>query len=232
MKRFLVLGSVVLATVLLGASGGTAAPATGELQARVGPGFTISFTDDNGMRITKLDPGTYEIEVEDESSQHNFHLFGPGVDRATSVTGEGKETWTVTFKTGTYTYLCDPHPTSMRGQFTVGSGSQPPATGGGTATVTPKTKLVLTSGPGFTITLRTAGGKAVKAMKRGTYRLVVRDRSKIHNAHVIAPGFNRATTVPFVGTKAWKVKLAKPGTFRFLCDPHASSMRGSAKIVR
>ncbi len=30
-------------------------------------------------------------------------------------------------------------------------------------------------------------------MKLGTYKVVVRDRSRIHDAHVIAPGFNRAT---------------------------------------
>jgi plastocyanin len=225
------LATVLLATALLGASGGAAAPVTGELQARVGPGFTISFTDDAGTRITKLDPGTYVIEVEDESSQHNFHLMGPGVDKATSVAGEGKETWTVTFKDGTYTYQCDPHSSSMKGQFTVGSGSQPSATGGG-GVVTPKTRLVLTSGPGFTITLTTSSGKPVKAMRTGTYAVTVRDRSRIHNAHVVAPGFNRATKVAFVGTQKWKMKLAKPGTLRFLCDPHASSMRGTAKVVR
>jgi plastocyanin len=49
---------------------------------------------------------------------------------------------------------------------------------------------------------------------------------------VVAPGFNRATKVAFVGTQKWKMKLAKPGTLRFLCDPHASSMRGTAKVVR
>ena len=232
MSRLAVFATVLLATALLGASGGAAAPSTGELQARVGPGFTISFTDDAGTRITKLDPGTYVIEVEDESSQHNFHLMGPGVDKATSVAGEGKETWTVTFKEGTYTYLCDPHPTTMKGQFTVGGGSQPPATGGGAGMVTPKTRLVLTSGPGFTISLKTSAGKAVKALRTGTYAVTVRDRSRIHNAHVVAPGFNRATKAAFVGTQKWKMKLAKPGTLRFLCDPHASSMRGTAKVVR
>jgi len=63
--------------------------------------------------------------------------------------------------------------------------------------------------------------------------MVVRDRSRIHNAHVVAPGFNRKTTLPFVGAQRWKVKLARPGALRFLCDPHASTgMRGSARIVR
>jgi plastocyanin len=120
----------------------------------------------------------------------------------------------------------------MKGSFSVGTASAtPPSTGGNV--VTAKTRLVLTSGPGFSITLKTAAGKAVKTMKRGTYAVTVRDRSRIHNARVVAPGFNRATTVPFVGTQAWKVKLAKAGTLRFLCDPHASSgMKGSAKIVR
>jgi plastocyanin len=38
--------------------------------------------------------------------------------------------------------------------------------------------------------------------------------------------------VPFVGTQTWRMKLAKAGTLRFFCDPHASAgMRGSAKIV-
>lgn len=216
--------------MLLTATGGGATPTTGELQATVGPGFTISFTTDAGARITKLDPGTYTIQVEDESDQHNFHLFGPGVDRATTVAGEGKETWNVTFKDGLYTYVCDPHSSTMRGSFTVGSGSQP-STGGSTA-ITAKTKLVLTSGPGFSIALKTAAGKAVKTMKTGTYTVTVRDRSTMHNAHIVAPGYERKTTVPFVGTQTWKVRLAKAGTLRFLCDPHASRMRGSAKILR
>ena len=92
---------------------------------------------------------------------------------------------------------------------------------------------MLTTGPGFSITFETRAGKAVKSLKTGTYSVTVRDRSSMHNAHVIAPGFNRKTTVLFVGTQTWKVRLATAGTLRFLCDPHAASgMRGSAKIVR
>jgi len=100
--------------------------------------------------------------------------------------------------------------------------------------VTATTKLVLTSGPAFVITLKTARGKAVKTMKRGTYTMVVRDRSRVHNAHVAAPGFNRKTSpLTYKGSQTWKVKLKKTGTLRFLCDPHArGGMKGSAKIVR
>lgn len=76
-------------------------------------------------------------------------------------------------------------------------------------------------------------GKAVKTMKLGTYTMVVRDRGRIHNAHVVAPGFNRKTTpLTYTGTQTWKVSLRKAGTLRFLCDPHTLvGMKGSAKIV-
>jgi plastocyanin len=92
---------------------------------------------------------------------------------------------------------------------------------------------VLATGPGYSITLRTTAGKSVRSVKLGTYSVVVRDRSSIHNAHLAAPGYNRRTTVPFAGTQTWKVKLAKPGTLRFQCDVHVlQGMKGAAKIVR
>lgn len=220
-----------LAATLLGAgSGGSATVQATKLVGTVGPGFTITLRDAQGAAVTRLDPGAYEIEVRDLAEEHNFHLRGPGVDRSTSVAGTGTETWNVTLREGTYTFWCDPHPTSMRGTFTVGT---PPSSGPTSPVVTPKTRLVLTSGPGFSITLRTAAGAEVKTMKVGTYTMVVRDRSRIHNARVVAPGFKRATTLPFVGTQRWRVALTRPGTLRFLCDPHAlTGMRGSARIVR
>jgi len=80
--------------------------------------------------------------------------------------------------------------------------------------------------------LKTAAGASVEKLKRGTYTMTVRDRSRIHNAHVVAPGFTRQTTLPFVGTQTWRMKLAKVGTLRFYCDSHRlTGMRGSAKIV-
>ncbi|MDH4103715.1 MAG: plastocyanin/azurin family copper-binding protein [Thermoleophilia bacterium] len=236
MTRILTVAAALVAAALLPAAVGQAALGeNAKLHARVGPGFTINLTDASGARVTKLDPGTYDIEVEDEADVHNFHLRGPGVDRSTSVAGEGKELWTVEFTDGTYTYVCDPHASQMKGSFVVGNPpKQPPSSGsGGGGVVTSKTKLVLTSGPGFVITLKAGGGKTVKKMKRGTYTIVVRDRSPIHNAHVVAPGFNRKTTLRFVGSQTWKVKLARTGTLRFLCDPHAAAgMKGSAKVVR
>jgi plastocyanin len=231
--------AVVLACLVAAASlagGGGAAPAQNtKLFAVVGPEFTIVLRDSSGARVTRLDPGTYDIEVRDLSDEHNFHLTGPGVNRTTDVVETGTFNWTVTFTDGTYRYVCDPHVGSMSGSFTVGTGgatTPPPSGGGGGGAITAGTRLTLTSGPGFAISLRTASGRAVTAMRRGTYTVVVRDRSRIHNARLRAPGYNRATTVPFVGRQTWRVRLTRTGTLRFLCDPHAAQMKGSARIVR
>jgi plastocyanin len=92
----------------------------GTLQASVGPGCSISLTQ-NGVKVTHLDPGTYTINVNDQADIHNFDLFGPGVKESTGVDTIGTTTWTVTFTDGTYNYVCDAHPASMTGKFTVGT---------------------------------------------------------------------------------------------------------------
>ena len=235
MGRIAALAFAVVATSLVVAIGVSASPVQAtQLFATVGPGFTINLRDASGARVTKLDPGAYTIEVDDLSEEHNFHLTGPGVDRSTEVGDIGKVTWNVTFTDGTYRYVCDPHSVAMRGSFTVGAVTTPPPNSApGPSPVTSNSKLQLTSGPGFTITLKTTAGKAVKSMRTGTYTVVVRDRSRIHNAHLRGPGYNRATKpLTYTGSQTWKVKLARTGTLRFLCDPHSATMKGSAKIVR
>ena len=42
----------------------------------------------NGARVTHLTAGTYEIQVHDNSTFHNFHLTGPGVDQSTEIDDE------------------------------------------------------------------------------------------------------------------------------------------------
>lgn len=234
MTRVFALAVALAAAALVGAGQGAADRAqTPKLFASVGPGFGISLKNADGTQVTKVDPGTYDVVVKDLADEHSFHLTGPGVDRRTDVSETGEVTWTVTFTEAVYQYFCDVHPLAMRGTFTVGNppSTTPPPTPG---VVTAKSKLVLTAGPEEVITLKTSAGKAVKTMKLGTYTMVVRDRGRIHNAHVIAPGYNRKTSpLTFVGTQTWKVKLAKAGTLRFMCDPHAlTGMKGSAKIVR
>jgi len=233
MTRVLGLAAALLVAGLLGAADGAAVRAQNpKLFGSVGQGIVLR--DAQGNRVTKLDPGTYDIEVEDQSDFHTFHLVGPGVDERTEVEFTGTVNWTVTLKDGNYIYYCDVHPLSLRGAFVAGNPpAQPPPPPPTSGVVTSKTKLVLTAGPAQVITLKTSAGKAVKTMKLGTYTMVVRDRGRIHNAHVTAPGYNRKTSpLTYTGTQTWRVKLAKIGKLRFLCDSHALvGMKGSAKIV-
>src|SRR6266536_4448559 len=74
------------------------------LVARVGQNdsFTISLRDASGSPVTHLDPGTYDVEVHDLSQEHNFHLHGPGVNRATAVDDLEEAVWTVTLTDAKY----------------------------------------------------------------------------------------------------------------------------------
>ena len=81
--------------------------------------FTISLTDPQGQAIRNLAAGTYSMTIKDESSLHNFHLTGTGVDKTTSIGETGTSSFRVTFRPGTYTFVCDPHSSQMHGSFRV-----------------------------------------------------------------------------------------------------------------
>jgi plastocyanin len=86
-------------------------------------------------------------------------------------------------------------------------------------------------GPGFTIKL-TKGGTAVKRLRPGTYRLVVADRSTVHNfvLEKERSGAERQlTSVSFTGTRAVTIKLTA-GVWKFYCDPHAAAMFGRFRV--
>ena len=80
-----------------------------------------------------------------------------------------------------------------------------------------------TVGPGFTISI------AKKPTKAGKIKLVVSDKASNHNFHLTGPGVNVKTSVGGTGTKTFLVTLKK-GTYKFVCDPHASFMKGSFKV--
>jgi len=113
--RITALAALVVLVVAAAAQAKTAAPV---LNGTVGPGFTITLTQ-NGKPVKTLKAGTYTIKVADKSPIHNFHLTGPGVNKLTSVSAVSNVSWTVTLKKGTYKYVCDPHKTIMHGSFTV-----------------------------------------------------------------------------------------------------------------
>lgn len=111
--------ALVAALVTLAFTASTAqAAAPKKLVATVGPGYTISLTM-AGKKVKTLKAGRYVITVRDRSNIHNFHIRGAGVNKDSGVRAVGTKTWTVTFKKGTYRYVCDPHASTMKGSFKV-----------------------------------------------------------------------------------------------------------------
>jgi plastocyanin len=94
----------------------TTAGGGGTIEGSVGPGFEISVEG-----ASNLSAGLHTLVVHDRSTSHNFHLTGPnGVDVSTAVDAEGEESFEVDLAPGEYTFVCDPHASSMNGSFTVG----------------------------------------------------------------------------------------------------------------
>src|SRR5262245_2596948 len=86
-------------------------------------------------------------------------------------------------------------------------------------------------GPGFSIEVE-KGGKDLKTIKAGTYKIKVEDKSSVHNFHLKGPGLNKLTSVSFTGDKTWTIKLT-PGRYTYQCDPHAASgMKGTFKVTK
>ena len=93
--------------------------------------------------------------------------------------------------------------------------------------------LFAKAGPRFDITLKDSGGRDIKRLTAGTYRIVVTDRTgdDHHNFRIRGFGVNMATGIPFVGTQEWTVRFTRGKVYRFVCDPHAFVMHGSFKAV-
>jgi plastocyanin len=91
--------------------------------------------------------------------------------------------------------------------------------------------LTGTVGPGFSITLK-MNNKVVKTLKTGSYKLVINDKASIHAFSLDGPhGYAKDfTTVPFVGTKTFAVKLVA-GKYKYYCPPHEPSMFGRFTVT-
>jgi plastocyanin len=112
------IGAAVAAA--LAAAAPTSAAGTRTVTGTVGPGFTIGLTM-GGQKVTKLKAHTpYRFVIKDQATIHDFHLRGPGIDRIlTSVSFQGTRSVTLTLKSGTYRFFCDPHASFMHGSFHV-----------------------------------------------------------------------------------------------------------------
>ena len=165
--------------------------------------------------------------MRDLSIEHNFHLTGPGVNESTQVETTGTVTWTVTFVDGRYTRRLRPARDSDAREFVVGNPPPPPPP---PPKPPSRRKLLATVGPRNTISLKSASGAALKTVKAGTYSITVRDRSKLHNFHLVGKGVNRKSGLAGMGTLTWKVKLSA-GPLRFFSDKSPKTVKGSVAVT-
>ena len=118
MRLALLTATAAAALALGGVSTAGAAPI--KLVGTDGPGFHIVLTK-SGKPLKVAKPGSYSLTVSDKSSLHNFHIFGPGLNKVvTTIAFVGKKTVSFKLKKGTYTYQCDAHAAlGMKGRFKV-----------------------------------------------------------------------------------------------------------------
>ena len=205
------------------AGGAIAATAETKVSGSVGPGFSITLRDAQGNVVTRVEPGEFEIEVDDRSEEHNFHLVGPGgVDVSTAVPFVGKQTFRVNLVDGRYTFQCDPHVAQMRGTFTVGTGLEPtppppPVTPPPNAKPSAPVgaRLALTVGPSATISPKTLAGKKITLPVRA--RVHLRRARPVGQPHRLrGAGAAKSTGVGFVDADV--ARGAANGTLVVQCD--------------
>ena len=177
--------------------------------------YVITLNDASGRKVSQIPAGTYTVVVKDESRIHNFHLASnedDTVDFRTDLEFVGEQTFTVAFKPHTrYAYACEPHWQTMNGSFLVTGTSTPPPP--------PPPQ------PVRTLRASVAAGGAVRlsasSVPAGRYRLVVADRAKASNFHLVGRGLDRRTGKRFTGSVSWRFRLTR-GTYRYGSDPALS----------
>jgi Copper binding proteins, plastocyanin/azurin family len=205
MRTRLILLALPLPLVLAIASRGTGADLP-QLIGTVGPDFTITLTDANGVRLETVTAGRYELVVHDRSDTHNFVLGSKATGERYIDSGVGfvgTTTVTIDLVPGLYAYACSPHFTTMNGSLIVRA-PPPPAEKRLTARVLPGVVMLSTA-----------------RVSAGRVRLTVHDRSRSRNFHILGPAINRRTTKAFTGTVVWLLDLDK-GVYRFGSDPRLS----------
>jgi plastocyanin len=84
-------------------------------------------------------------------------------------------------------------------------------------------------GDSYSISLKDAAGNAVKHLDPGTYTLLLRDHSAIHNFDLNGPGVSVSTDIEAVENKTFTIALTD-GTYFFQCDAHVGQMHGSFTV--
>lgn len=118
-RRLALLSALALIALCLAAPA-SSIRVTGVIFATIGPGPYLLVETSRGVRFKTLKPGLYAFNVRDLSDRRNFHLRGPGVNRASSVKGvKGGTVWRVVLRKGTYEYYSDGFRRTLRGTFKV-----------------------------------------------------------------------------------------------------------------
>jgi hypothetical protein len=80
------------------------------LLATVNPTGGVTLTTTDGRTITRLPSGSYTIVVRVDSAHADFHLIGPGLNRASKADVASLGLWGVQLVSGTYHYGNDQSP--------------------------------------------------------------------------------------------------------------------------
>jgi hypothetical protein len=83
---------------------------------------------------------------------------------------------------------------------------------------------------GFDIGLADANGAPVVRIRPGTYTILVRDRSTLHNFHLASnedPSVDFRTELDFVGEQSFTVTLKDRVRYAYACEPHWQTMNGA-----
>jgi hypothetical protein len=83
----------------------------------------------------------------------------------------------------------------------------------------------------LTLALTTSDGVRVRVLASGTYTVVVEDRSSSDNFHLIGPDIDEQTTLEFVGTVTWTLKLT-PGGYAYRTDGSGAASCGCSPNFR
>ena len=237
MRRLLLIPLLLVGALLGGAESRartTAVSAT--LHAQVGPDFQIGLSFDDGTPVTNLPAGTYTVQVKDLSDQHNFHLYGPGVDQKTEIATSSEQTWTVTFQDQNgYSFQCDAH-SNLTGTFTVGALAAPPPVTTHTPDPVPAPTTTAPSLPlrgtlsaqlSTKAVVLAKGGKKATKLARGIYTFAVKDTSKrdgLTLRQVVGGSTTSVLTAPrFVGSKTVSVEL-QPGKWKVYSTTRETSV--------
>ncbi|MEI8105844.1 MAG: hypothetical protein WCH31_08405 [Actinomycetes bacterium] len=257
-RAALLVLAATLAVCSLGVGTGSAAVSK-TLHGLVGPDTTITLTFDDGSSVSTLPAGTYTLVVRDLASDHNFHVFGSGVDQSTSIDDVGTSTFTITLRdNATYIFQCDPHLDFMIGHFQTGNGaasadsalaggpsgatsSSSSTSNGYSGSASSKTKASAASSLVGTLhgTVGASGklglalnGKSVSVLPAGKYKIIVADTTS-KRGFSVGPASGAATAVSstaFTGSRTVTVTL-KTGQWKFYSPSDAAGTTSLFRVI-